>query len=277
MNKTNIQYLDYTWNPTHGCSKVSAGCQNCWAKRQSIRLAGMGVKDYSKDNPFKVVCCPDKLDEPLRVKKPSIIGVSFMGDLFHDKVNWNFQYKVFEMMLNAPQHTFLILTKRPENANKSIKTIWFHLRRNYNRHGLNYNIPLNNVWLGVSVENNDNRWRIEKLLEIPAAVRFVSIEPMLGAVDLSPIYLDKQRYFETGTLDWVICGCESGKNRRPFNIEWADRIAKQCVISKTPFFFKQGIKNGKLVIMPLLGGVVWNQYPEDKCSLQKQTNSQFIN
>ncbi len=264
MNKTNIEYLDYTWNPTHGCSKISSGCAHCWASDMAKRLAGMGVKGYSMDDPFKVVCSPEKLDEPLRIKKPSVIGVSFMGDLFHEDVPWNFRYKVFETILLNHQHIFIILTKRPENMRKNMNSISFHLERNYGKdseiimkHGFN------NLWLGVSISTQkDADDLIPVLLNTPAAVRFVSVEPMLEYIDFAPQWMDKHRYFETGTLDGIICGAESGPGCRPFKYEWAWNLLEQCQDAHTPFFYKQGIDDsGKWCKMPRLQNIVWDQLP----------------
>ena len=141
MNKTEIPYLNYTWSPTHGCDPVSSGCDGCYAKAMSIRLAAMGVKGYDKADPFKVVCMSDKLQEPFRKKKPAVIGVVFMGDLFHKDVPWNFQYKVFEMMCLSPQHTFIVLTKRPEIMRNAYDNIRAHIYRNYYHTEYDESIP----------------------------------------------------------------------------------------------------------------------------------------
>lgn len=179
MNKTDIEYLDYTWNPTHGCSPVSEGCRNCWAKTMSKRLAGMNVKGYSKDDPFKVVCCDWKLNEPLQIKKPSIIGVSFMGDLFHTNIFGKFINEVWMRMFNNQKHTFIVLTKRPENLYK-----WTMLAASC-KHWRDSEIWPDNIWLGVSVENQRTAdERIPILLEIPAKVKFVSVEPMFSEVNI---------------------------------------------------------------------------------------------
>ncbi len=243
MNRTGIEYLDYTWNVTHGCSPTSIGCKNCWAKPTAKRLAHMGQRRYSIYDPFKVVCCDWKLDEPLKVKKPSRIGASFIGDLFHDDVPQDFRISVFETIRNCKQHTFLLLTKRPENV--ILGEIHSFMK---------------NAWFGVSVEDPDNLWRVEKLLQIPAAVRFVNFEPLLGAVELMTIPDGGWPQVDAlhGTigsdcqidshpsLDWVIVGGESGHNRRECPIEHVRNIVEQCKDAQIPVFVKQLHINGKV-------------------------------
>lgn len=248
MNKTNIEYLDYSWNPTHGCSPVSPGCDNCWAKATSKRLAGMAVRSYWKYDPFKVTCCPWKLDEPLKIKKPSRIGVSFMGDLFHEDVPDNFIEQVLNICA-VSQHTFLILTKRPERMRDIFKM-------KEDRDGF-YGHP--SIWLGVTAENQEQAdKRIPILLQIPAAKRFVSIEPMLGAVDLFDFFWEQNPNFqpprfldegETYTVphrircdespDWVIIGAESGAGRRYCEHHSIRKIVEQCQSAGVPVFVKQ--------------------------------------
>src|SRR3990170_4343202 len=163
MANTKIEWATKSWNPITGCTKVSAGCQNCYAKRMAKRLAGR--YGYPKDNPFAVTPHPERLQEPLSWKKPQRIFVCSMGDLFHEAVSFSFVRRVLDIVDSCPQHTFLFLTKRPE-------------RMEY--------YPRRNVWLGVSVENQETEdERIPLLLQPPAAKRFVSYEPALGPVDFS--------------------------------------------------------------------------------------------
>ena len=239
MGNTKIEWAEKVWNPVTGCTHIGTpGCDNCYARRMSKRLVGRC--GYPKDNPFKVTLHPHRLEDPLHWKKPRRIFVCSMGDLFHDKVWFNFQYKVFEMMLYSPQHTFLILTKRPKNAFKSIKTIYFHLRRNHNRHGLNYQFPLPNIWLGVSAENQETfNERVRILLSIPAKVHFVSIEPMLGEIDLCVPYGQGVGDLLIDNLNWEIVGAESGPNRRICALEWIRNIIIQCKEASVPVFVKQ--------------------------------------
>ena len=239
MQKTDINYLDYTWNPTHGCSPVSDGCKNCWAYKMSIRLAGMGINGYDKTDPFKVVCMPDKLDEPLKVQKPSRVGTSFMGDLFHKDIPFWYIDKVIGVIGQSPQHTFIILTKRHERMQE-----FFGYKPRV----------LPNIWLGVSVENQKTAdERIPVLIDTAAAVQLVSVEPMLNLVDLTSWISE---------LDWVICGAESGHNKRPCEYDWVVDLLTQCQNSGVPFFYKQGLdNNGGWCKMPRLCGKIWNEFP----------------
>jgi len=239
MANTKIEWCERSWNPITGCSKISEGCKHCYAERMSKRLAGRC--GYDKDEPFKVTFHPDKLDEPLRWRKPSRIFVCSMGDLFHEGVDDGLLCRVFDVMAVAEHHTFLILTKRPAR-----------MREFFARcvHG-----NFQNLWLGVTAENQQRAdERIPILLQIPAAKRFVSVEPMLGEIDITK-YLTQ--------LDWVICGCESGPNRRTCQTEWIRDLKNQCISVGVPFFLKQMEVGGKLVKMPELDGQIWNEYPKE--------------
>lgn len=224
---TKIEWADKVWNPVTGCTKVSDGCRNCYAERMAER--------FWKDRQFSdVQCHADRLKQPLSWKKPARVFVNSMSDLFHLDVDKDFIGDVFRNMEKTPQHTFIILTKRPKEM-----LYWFNL--------MNAERYLPNVWLGVSVENQQTAdERIPLLLKTPAAVRFVSCEPLLGPVDLSnnhPEYLWGQdsRDGETDQdpLDWVICGGESGPNARPMHPDWARSLRDQCQAAGVPFFFKQ--------------------------------------
>lgn len=229
MANTKIEWAEKSWNPVTGCTPVSEGCKNCWAKRVANRLQKMGNPKY-KDG-FKVKFHPYCLDEPLHWKKPRRIFVSSMGDLFHENVSALAIRLIFDTIEKCPQHKFLILTKRPDNA-YGILCHNTMLMKQTSDYGFTPNI-LNNIWHGVSVENNRNAWRIEELMKIPAAVRFVSLEPMLERVYILP-YLYTSKH-----IDWVICGGESGPGKRPFNLDWARDLRDQCREAGVPFFFKQ--------------------------------------
>lgn len=231
MSKSKIEWTDRVWNPVTGCTKISEGCKNCYAERQSKRFAGMN--GYPADDPFKVTLHPDRLEEPLHWKKPSRIFVCSMGDLFHGDVTMGFISRVFSTIRRCPQHTFIVLTKRP------VKML----------HAVNDYVDgaLPNLWLGVTAENQETAdERIPLLLKTPAAVRFVSIEPMLGPVSFRwsawdglgtkkiTDHLDGLRM-----LDWVICGGESGPGARPMHPDWARSLRDQCKEAAVPFFFKQ--------------------------------------
>jgi len=235
MNKTGIEFLDYTWNPVTGCTPVSAGCRNCWAKRMHARA--------KTGKPFsEVTLHSDRLEEPLRRRKPARIGVSFMGDLFHERVGSMFIRLVWETMEKCPQHTFLILTKRPERMHEDLRnnSLW-----NFGK------MILPNVWLGLSVSNQEDADKnIPLILRMPAALRYVSYEPGLGSIDVSE-YLAVHKLGiaglpdwtentgEVSKLDWVIAGGESGPGARPLHPDWVRRLRDQCQAAGVPFFMKQ--------------------------------------
>ena len=174
MNKTGIEYLTHTWNPTTGRSEISDGCKNCWAKKMAKRLAAMGAPGYDPADPFKVTAHINRFDQPRLVKKLSVIGVSFMGDLFHNLIDDGTLASVFHVMRVCTQHTFVVLTKRPENM--------FRFIDDYE--AFNFGVSPN-IWLGVTVENQEQAdKRIPILLKTPAAKRWVSVEPCLGPIDL---------------------------------------------------------------------------------------------
>lgn len=261
MGKTKIEWADRVWNPTSGCTKVSAGCKNCYAERIAKR--------FWHDRSFNdVICHPERLDQPKKWKKPSFIFVDSMSDLFHQDVSRKFIANVWLTMQSAPWHTFLILTKRPDRMHE-ILADWTAGRDPL----LWPEWPLPNVWLGVSAENQEAAdERIQILLETPAAVRFVSVEPMLGQIYLRyylprkiPLPRFKQdKNLIVSDLDWVICGCESGAGARPCNIDDIRYLRNQCLDARIPFFLKQMMVDGKLVKMPELDGKVWALYPDGK-------------
>jgi protein gp37 len=209
--KTGISWTESTWNPTTGCNKISQGCKNCYAEIMANRLKMMGSKKYA--NGFDISLHPGSLNEPLRWKKPRMIFVNSMSDIFHKDIPYNFIVDIFDVMRAAHWHTFQILTKRSDRLvelNRSLR--W-----------------TNNIWMGVSIENQENKFRIEDLRKTGAAIRFLSIEPLLE--DIGNINL-------TG-IDWVIVGGESGTRARPFDINWARSIRDQCKKSNVAFYMKQ--------------------------------------
>lgn len=310
MSKSKIEWTDLTWNPVTGCNKVSQGCRNCYAERMYERFNG-------KDSFKNIICHEDRLLIPVRRKKPSMVFVNSMSDLFHEKVPFSFIDKVFAIMGLTPQHTYQVLTKRAdrmleyfesrvnsemmEQAAEKIVTdqphLFYVVRRyrfenetmeeatNDLRHiiksagwysGISYidtgegdaekeheffyegTWPLPNVWLGVSVEDQKTaNERIPLLLQVPAAVRFLSCEPLLGAVKLkfmtgNEVMTDALNGLEITTaqhhaikpttihkIDWVICGGESGPGARPMHPDWARSLRDQCKAAGVPFFFKQ--------------------------------------
>ena len=244
-----IEWTEKTWNPVTGCTKVSEACRNCYAEVMAKRLQAMPATKEKYKNGFKVTLHPESLDEPLKWKKPQMVFVVSMGDLFHEDVPYEYIDKVMEVIRATPQHTYQILTKRPNRMGV------FFAELN------NRTLP-SNVWLGTTVESRKYYYRIEDLCTIRgASVRFLSCEPLLG--DMSDIDLDG--------IDWVITGGESGVNaRRPF-VEWFRILRDQCRCSNVPFFFKQwgtwgsdGVKRSKRENGSLLDGREWKEYPKTK-------------
>lgn len=209
--KTKIEWTETTWNPVTGCTKISAGCANCYAERMAIRLQAMGQARYK--NGFKVTWHEEVVSQPLKWKKPQMIFVNSMGDLFHEDVPLEFIQRVFETITSCPQHIFQILTKRSARLNEIAHLLSWP----------------ENVWMGVSVENASVIERVHHLQQIPAFIRFLSCEPLLGPLDSLPL----------DGIDWVIVGGESGYGARPMNIEWVNSILSQCQANKVEFFFKQ--------------------------------------
>lgn len=253
MGKSKIEWCDKVWNPITGCTKISEGCGNCYAERMARRLAGRC--GYPKDNPFAVTLHPERLNEPLRWKKPQRVFVCSMGDLFHKDVKQVSLMEIFMTIRSCPQHTFLILTKR---AKEMCQFFW----RFRNIHCSPNSTP--NLWLGVSVENQKTAdKRIPLLLQIPAIKRFVSYEPALGPVNFMkyiklPGHGSGEFNFWIDLIDWIIMGGESGPGARPMKIEWARDVKNQCVNAGIPFFYKQGPgDDGKVCKMPMLDGRRW--------------------
>lgn len=272
---TKIEWTDETWNPVTGCSPVSPGCQNCYAARIARRLAGR--YGYPKENPFSVTLHPERLNQPFRWKKPRKIFVCSMADLFHDDVPFEFIKAVLARTcgISTECHTFIVLTKRPERMKAFFE--WMTIEPSMGKIGIE--CPLPNVWLGVTVEDQEQAdKRIPILLEIPAAVRFVSVEPMLEPMALEPyiyggLFPDPSeigKYFHP--LNWVICGGETGPGARPMHIEWVRSLRDQCISANVPFFFKRWgtsvekgfaiYRDGKKVAAHLIDGQEWNQFPE---------------
>lgn len=265
MSRTKIEWSEYSWNPIVGCTKCSPGCLNCYAERMAIRLNGIFAAkgdddnwakmsnvlkwDYSKPELYEfgkatgwngeVELFANRLDIPLHWRKPRRIFVVSMGDLFHPKVNIGFLTHIFDTIEQCPQHTFLILTKRPKQA----------LRMMWGKHGEGWRYFgegdfHKNIHIGVSISNQaEADEKIPALLQIPAAVRFLSIEPMLE--DVGEILLTSNREDDTGLdefgqhIDWIVCGGESGPGARPMHPDWPRKVRDDCQAAGVPFFFKQ--------------------------------------
>ena len=237
-DKTKIEWTEATWNPVTGCTKVSQGCKHCYAEREWPRLTKL-VPAYAGRAFSDVRCHPERLEQPLRWKKPRRIFVNSMSDLFHEDVPVDFIEQVFDMMKRCPQHTFQILTKR---AGRMQFILWSELDWE----------PLPNVWLGVSVEDQATAdERIPLLLDTPAAVRWISAEPLLNDLDirwwlqekmLRPGVMNGAAYINShmdNRLDWVVVGGESGPKARPMHPDWARSLRDQCAAAGVPFLFKQ--------------------------------------
>lgn len=246
MSKTSIAWTNRTWNPVTGCTKYSAGCQHCYAEVMAKRLQGMGQKRYA--NGFELTLHPEALNEPKKVKEPSMFFVCSMGDIFHNDVPFEFVDKVMQTIEECPQHIFQILTKRD-----SCMFYYFIIEQ--------HRLP-QNAWIGVTIENDiyGSIKRLATLKQIKQApVRFLSCEPLLsdlGTLDLSGI-------------DWVIVGGESGNQARPMKKEWVLNIQRQCKEQGVPFFFKQwgtygedGIKRNKKANGCTIDGVTYQAYPK---------------
>lgn len=270
MSKSGITWTDKTWSPVTGCTKKSPGCKNCYAEREVEGRWSKNPRSVFYGRPFTDVRChEDQLLAPMKWRDSHLVFVCPRADLFHESVPFEFLDRVFAVMALAPQHTFQLLTKRPERMREYFE---FHFTRSKcgrlagdmtgrrddaAGHGdlrvSNMQFPLPNVWLGVTVENQDAAdERIPLLLQTPAAVRWVSAEPLLGAVNLRQIpvecggMLDSLRGIDTalqcdyvGKLDWVVAGGESGRPARPMHPDWARSLRDQCAAAGVPFLFKQ--------------------------------------
>ncbi len=228
-----IEWTESTWNPVTGCSKVSPGCAHCYAERMALRLQAMGQPNYVDG--FKVATHEQALQLPLTWKTPQVIFVNSMSDLFHADIPDAFIQDVFAVMRRASWHTFQILTKRAERLEQMADRIKWP----------------KNVWMGVSVENSDYRCRIDSLRGVPAAVRFISFEPLLGPVG----------FLNLDGINWAIAGGESGPGARPMQPAWVIDIRDQCVAAGVPFFFKQWGGVRKKAAGRELEGRIWNQTP----------------
>ena len=233
--RSKIEWTEVTWNPVTGCTKISQGCKFCYAERMSKRLKAMGVQKY--ENGFSITVHESTLDDPLTWKRPRLVFVNSMSDLFHKSVPFSFIEAVFETMNRAPRHTFQVLTKRPR------RVALFNERLHWTP----------NIWLGTSIESE--RWleRLTWLKGTSAQTKFLSLEPLLGP--LPDIQLDG--------IDWVIVGGESGPGARPMEADWVRDIRDMCLGSNVPFFFKQwgGVfkkRNGRT-----LDDRTWDQMPEN--------------
>lgn len=290
-----ISWTDATWNPVHGCTPISPGCKNCYAQRMARRLSGRcGYPQSPAD--FDVTLRPDRLEQPLHWRKPRRVFVVSMGDLFHEDVPFEFIARVFSVMHEADGHTFQLLTKRPQrmlefiSGVKSCHGYWTHNGDfpELSPRGTGivvstgaFGWPLDNVHLGVTVCNQDEMWKIDTLLQIPAAVRFVSCEPLLSGICIPPHWFTKDNPggpqpngeyripSRRVGLDLVIVGGETGPGARPMHPDWARSIRDQCQAADVPFHFKQWggphrngwVIDGQLYSGHLLDGIEHREFP----------------
>jgi protein gp37 len=262
-----------TWNPVTGCTPVSEGCKNCYARRMARRLAGRyGYPEAPRH--FDVTLHPERLEEPLHWRTPRTVFVCSMSDLFHSHVRFSYAAKLLEVIAQTPHHTYQILTKRPRRMKAFVEATE---DLQYDR----FDDLFPNVWLGVTAENQRAAdERIPILLQIPAAVRFVSVEPMLESIDIGfgpdpnciwcdgrgewpadksddPEYIECECVTRNKFLNWVICGAETGPGKRPMELDWARSLRDQCQAAGVPFFFKKD-SNGNRE----LDGQLWEEMPQ---------------
>ena len=230
---SSIEWTETTWNPVTGCSPVSDGCKHCYAYRMAKRLQAMGNKRYI--NGFEVTLHEDLVNLPKNWKTPRKIFVNSMSDLFHENISEDFIQKIFSTISSSPHHTYQILTKRAERLTALAPNLLWP----------------DNLWMGVTVESGKYSYRIDLLRMVPAAIRFVSVEPMIGPVQTLNLH----------GIDWVIVGGESGPGARIIMNNWVEDVRDQCVTTGVPFFFKQWGGFNKKKAGRLLNGREWNQYP----------------
>ncbi len=230
---SSIEWTESTWNPVTGCTKISPGCKHCYAERMAKRLQAMGQPNYSKG--FEIALHEKVLELPLTWKKPQTIFVNSMSDLFHEDVPVKFIQKVFDIMKQAHWHCFQILTKRSDRLLE-----------------LNPKLSWNfNIWMGVSVENQEYTFRVDHLRKVGAKIKFISFEPLLGPVN----------GLNLRGIDWAIVGGESGQQARPMDASWAVNIRNRCQSAKVPFFFKQWGGPNRKKTGRKLEGRTWDEIP----------------
>jgi len=230
---SSIEWTEATWNPVTGCTKISPGCDNCYAERMSLRLQAMGQHNYR--NGFQLTTQPQMLEVPLRWKTPQTIFVNSMSDLFHSRVSTDYIHRVFDVMNRAAHHRYQVLTKRSQ------RLVRLSPQMPWQRH----------IWMGVSVENQAYTFRVDHLRETEAHIKFLSLEPLLGPLPGLDLH----------GIDWVIVGGESGPHARPMQPEWVLDIRDQCLAARVPFFFKQWGGTRKNVTGRELEGRTWDQMP----------------
>jgi protein gp37 len=241
-NRSSIEWTEVTWNPVTGCDRISAGCDHCYALALAKRLKAMGAAKYQQDGDPRtsgpgcgISVHPEALDEPYRWRTPRVVFVNSMSDLFHARVPLTFVRNVFDVIADTPQHTYQVLTKRSLRLRRLADQLRWP--------------P--NLWMGVSVESAEKLSRVEHLRQVPAAVRFLSCEPLLGPLDK----------IDLAGIGWVIAGGESGPNYRPMQLEWARGIRDASRAADVPFFFKQWGGRTPKALGRQLDGEFWDEMP----------------
>ncbi len=254
-SKTEIEWTDSTWTTVRGCTRISPGCENCYAERISSRFSGPGypfegVARMTKSGPRwtgKLRFVEKHLLDPIKWKRPRRVFVNSMSDLFHEKVPLDWVQKVFEVMFRTPRHCYQVLTKRHERMAALLPQVRLLDGRLWSED------PAKHIWIGVSVENQEMAdRRIPVLAKTPAAIRFLSVEPLIGPVDLRGLL---------SGIAWVIVGCEAGPGARSMDTDWVRAIRDTCVATRTPLFVKQMKVNQKVYSVPELDGKRWAQFP----------------
>lgn len=234
---SSIEWTDATWNPVTGCTKISAGCDNCYAERFAERFRGVVGNAYERG--FDLTVRPERLEQPLRWRKPRMVFVNSMSDLFHKDIPDNYIDRVFDVAEKANWHTFQILTKRSSRMRDYVSS----------RYGAQ--VAPSHIWIGVSVELSSQKSRLEHLRSTPAACRFLSFEPLLGAIGA----------LDLRGIHWVIAGGESGPGARVLEVEWVTEIRDQCIQQRKAFFFKQWGGRFASAKGRILEGRLWNEFP----------------
>lgn len=280
-NRSRIEWTTRTWNPFEGCAHVSPGCAGCYAAREALALNGPGQKyeglvQVAKGVPYwsgKFLINESEYTRPFRWGQPQRVFVNSRSDTFFEDAPFEAIARIFAIMGSLPQHTFQVLTKRPERMTAffdwlgpdPLETLRTQKVLNHRKEVLtlvNATWPFANVWLGVTVENQKAaEQRVPALLHAPAITRFVSCEPLLEPVDLSVISGTLNAYQGANKLGWVIVGGESGPNARPMDETWVRTFKNHCVQYSVPFFYKQRVDDGTKIGLPVLDGQIWDQYP----------------
>ena len=251
-DKSAIEWTNATWNPVTGCTRVSPGCDHCYAMTFAERFRG--VPNHPYEQGFDLKLWPERLELPSQWKKPRRIFVNSMSDLFHQDVPDDFILDVFATMVKSDQHIYQVLTKRPSRLVNTSLTEKI-TQRIYQLTG-NQNWPAH-IWLGVSVETIGYAWRVDALRKIPAAIRFISAEPLLGPLD--DLKLD--------SIHWLISGGESGAGHRPCNPDWVRTLRDKCIAQEVAFFHKQWGGRTPKVGGRLLDGRTWDEFPQTTMSI----------